>query len=62
MTEAEEQLIEAALAWRRIHGPATQMTSAAMTEVATWSERVIRERNIAAQSGRPSVTTYLPSK
>ena len=46
MTEAERTLIEAALAWRRLHGPATAMTSSAMTEVAHSAEDVIREREL----------------
>lgn len=49
MTEAEKQLIEAALAWRRQHGPSTMKTSCAMTVVAHAAEDVIRERNRANQ-------------
>lgn len=56
--ECDHALIEAALAWRRLHGPATELTSSAMTAVASAAEAVIRERNRAAQvPSRPTVST-----
>ena len=47
MTEAEHNLIEGAVEWRRLQlcGPVTRDTSLAMARVAAWAEEVIRERN-----------------
>lgn len=56
MTEAECELIEATLHWRRSHGPATQLTSSAMSDVARAAEGVIRERNRALQTNAPPCT------
>ncbi len=56
MTPAENMLIEAALNWRRLHGPATPMTSSAMTSVANFAEEVIRERNLAHQAADQTPT------
>lgn len=63
MTEAEKMLIEASLNWRRIHGPARLgATSSAMTDVATWAEAVIRERNATARDDSIPNDPYLQTR
>lgn len=49
MTEMEMSLIEAALNWRRNHGPCHQHEPGDLREIGVWAEGVIRERNGAAQ-------------
>lgn len=61
MTNAENALIVAALAWRRLHGPATPMTSSAMTLVAHCCEEVIRERNRANQTNESPLSNAASS-
>lgn len=56
MTEMEMSLIEAALNWRRNHGPCHPHEPGDLREIGVWAEGVIRERNRTNQSDEPPKT------
>jgi hypothetical protein len=63
MTDAESKLIEASLAWRRLHGPTDPArNSSAMIAVAIAAEAVIRERNLRAFDGGELTTKISEAK